>query len=80
MASPLRIRSTAGRAFRKVIIWVSGSESTVATSPTITAGLAAPSGASAEPDGSLYLNAGATDADTALYVTISSTWVAISGT
>ena len=83
----LRILSSAGRAFRKVIVWTSGDESAVATSPTITSGASAPSlvgGASTEPRGSIYLSGGATTAANGIYVTFDSgggnTWVAIDGT
>ena len=76
----LRILSAAGRAFRKVIIWTSADEGDVATSPTITSGSADPTGASTEPDGSVYLRTGATAANNAIYVTASSTWVVMDGT
>lgn len=45
--------------------------------PSITSGASAP--ASTEPDGSLYLRTGATNADTALYVRVSGSWLAIKG-
>ncbi len=87
MASPLRVRSTAGRAFRKLVVWYSGNESDLANSPTITSGASAPSivvGASTEPRGSIYLSGGATTAANGIYVTFDSgggnTWVAIDGT
>jgi hypothetical protein len=45
--------------------------------PTITSGSGVPS--STEPAGSLYLRTGSSNADTALYVMISTTWTAILG-
>ena len=83
----LRILSASGRAFRKVVIWISANEADVAASPTITSGASAPStsvGASTEPRGSIYLSGGATTAANGIFVTFDSgggnTWVAIDGT
>lgn len=71
----LRIRDAAGRAFRRVIIWTSGDESAVSSSPTITAGSGAPT-TTDEPQGSLYLR---TDggAGTTAYAYNGSSWDAI---
>ena len=73
----LRILSSAGRAFRKVIIWTSGDEADVSTSPTITSGSGAPT--ATEPNGSLYMRTNAANADEALYSRIGGAWVALDG-
>ena len=73
----LRILSSAGRAFRKVVIWTSANAEDVATSPTITSGSGAPT--AVEPNGSIYLRTNATNADDAIYAMIGSSWTAIDG-
>jgi len=73
----LRILSSAGRAFRKVIVWTSADEADVATSPTITAASGAPT--STEPNGSLYMRTDGTTADDTLYARIGGSWVAMDG-
>lgn len=50
---PERIAASVGIAVRKLTLWLSGKESTIATSPTLSAGTGAAS--SSEPNGSLYL-------------------------
>lgn len=76
MASgPLRHLSVAGDAFRKLVIWISGAEADIATSPTVTSGSGAPS--ASEPNGSLYLRTGGAAATT-LYARVSGAWVAVS--
>lgn len=50
---PERLASAAGIAVRKLSVWLSGKESTVATSPTLSAGTGAAS--ATEPNGSVYL-------------------------
>lgn len=73
MASgPLRHLSPVGDAFRKLTLWISGAESDLSTSPTITSGSGAPS--ATEPNGSVYLRTNGTSAST-LYVRVSSAWV-----
>ena len=70
---PERLAASAGIAVRKLSVWLSGKESTIATSPTVSAGTGAASGT--EPNGSLYLR---TNGD--LAQRISGAWVtAISG-
>lgn len=75
---PLRIREAAGRAFRKVIIWISANAEDVSTSPSITAGSGAPTSTD-EPNGSLYLRTDGTDGDDSLYQYIAGAWVALKG-
>jgi len=76
MASgPLRHLSVAGDAFRKLVVWISGAEADIATSPTVTSGSGAPS--VAEPNGSLYMRTGGAAATT-LYARVSGAWVAVS--
>ena len=73
MASgPLRHLSPVGDAFRKLTLWISGAESDLGTSPTITSGSGAPS--ATEPNGSVYLRTNGTSAST-LYARVSSAWV-----
>jgi hypothetical protein len=67
---PERMAAAAGIAVRKLSVWLSGKESTIATSPTITADTAAAS--AGEPDGSLHLR---TNGD--LSQRISGTWRAV---
>jgi len=67
---PERMAAAAGIAVRKLSVWLSGKESTIATSPTITADTAAAS--ATEPDGSLHLR---TNGD--LSQRISGTWRAV---
>lgn len=50
---PERLASAAGIAVRKLSVWLSGKESTIATSPTLSAGTGAAS--ATEPNGSVYL-------------------------
>ncbi len=50
---PERLASAAGIAVRKLSVWRTGKESTIATSPTLSAGTGAAS--ASEPNGSLYL-------------------------
>jgi hypothetical protein len=50
---PERLAASAGIAVRKLAVWLSGKEATIATSPTLSAGTGAAS--AAEPNGSLYL-------------------------
>lgn len=47
------------------------------SAPTVTSGSGVP--ATTEPNGSLYLRTNGTNADTALYVRVSGSWVAIKG-
>ena len=73
MASgPLRHLSPVGDAFRKLTLWISGAESDLGTSPTLTSGSGAPS--ATEPNGSVYLRTNGSSAST-LYVRVSSAWV-----
>lgn len=51
--------------------------SDVTVSPTVTSGTGVPS--DAEPNGSLYLRRDGANADQALYVRISGSWVAMKG-
>ena len=70
---PLRHAGPFGIAARKLAVWISGAESDISTSPTLTAGAGAPT--ASEPQGSAYLrNDGA--AATTLYVATDSagTW------
>jgi hypothetical protein len=67
---PERLAASAGIAVRKLSVWLSGKESTIATSPTISASTAAAS--ATEPDGSLHLR---TNGD--LSQRISGTWRAV---
>lgn len=71
----LRIKNAAGRAFRKIIVWVSGDEADVASSPTITAGSGVPSSTD-EPRGSFYLRTDGTAGATA-YTYNGSSWDAL---
>ena len=73
----LRILSSAGRAFRKVVVWTSANAEDVDTSPSITAGSGAPT--STEPNGSLYMRTDGTTADDTLYARIGGSWVAMDG-
>lgn len=50
---PERLAASAGIAVRKLSVWLSGKESTIATSPTLSAGTGAAS--ASEPNGSVYL-------------------------
>lgn len=73
MASgPLRHLSPVGDAFRKLTLWISGAESDLGTSPTLTSGSGAPS--ATEPNGSVYLRTNGSSAST-LYVRVSGAWV-----
>lgn len=75
MASgPLRHLSPVGDAFRKLTLWISGAESDLGTSPTLTSGSGAPS--ATEPNGSVYLRTNGA-ATTTLYARISGAWVAV---
>ncbi len=76
-AGPLRIRTAAGWAFRKLVIWTSANEQDVSTSPTVTSGSGVPS--ATENDGSIYLRTDGTDGDDSLYMRIAGAWVAIKG-
>lgn len=72
--SALRIRDAAGIAARKLVVWISGNEKDVASSPVISSGSAAPS--DSNPDGSIYLRT-AGDKVTTLYVKESSAYTAV---
>lgn len=73
MASgPLRHLSPVGDAFRKLTLWISGAESDLGTSPTITSGSGAPS--ATEPNGSVYLRTNGAAAST-IYARVSGAWV-----
>lgn len=65
---PQRFKDPAGQAIRKITAWISGDETDVASSPTITAGAGAPS--AAEVDGSIYLR---TNGDA--YIRTGGNWV-----
>jgi len=70
-----RIRDAAGIAVRRIIVWVSGAESDLATaSPSITAGTGVP--ATAEAEGSLFLR---TDggSNTTIYQRQGAAWEAV---
>ena len=68
---PLRFRDVIGVAMRKITVWISGDESDITTSPTITGGTGAPS--ATEPNGSLYLRTNGTALST-LYARVSGAW------
>ena len=70
---PLRFADSAGVAIRKITVWLSGAETGIATSPTITSGAGVP--ASTEADGSVYLRTDGA-ADTTVYVMLSTVWTA----
>ena len=73
MASgPLRHLSPVGDAFRKLTLWISGAESDLGTSPTLTSGSGAPS--ATEPNGSVYLRTNGAAAST-IYARVSGAWV-----
>ena len=61
-----------GDAFRKLTLWISGAESDLGTSPTITSGSGAPS--ATEPNGSVYLRTNGAAAST-IYARVSGAWV-----
>lgn len=69
---PSRFLNAAGHALRKLVLWISGNEADIATSPTLTAGSGAPS--ATEPNGSLYQRTDGA-ADTTSYARISGSWV-----
>lgn len=74
-----RHRSSDGTAFRKLWIWISGAESDVAASPTITSGSGAPT--ASEPKGSVYLRTGGASGSEVVYVATDAagTWYALTG-
>ena len=74
---PLRVRDPAGRAFRKVILWISALESSISTSPTDSAGAGAPT-TTDEPKGSTYRRTDGTGNNELFYVYNGSAWVALS--
>jgi hypothetical protein len=61
-----------GDAFRKLTLWISGAESDLGTSPTLTSGSGAPS--ATEPNGSVYLRTNGAAAST-IYARVSGAWV-----
>ena len=77
MANAIREGNSGGFAIRKLVIWLTGGEETIATSPTITGRAGAPS--DAEPNGSIYLRTDAATADLAVYSRIGGAWVALKG-
>lgn len=74
-----RHKSPDGTAFRKLWLWISGAESDVPTSPTITAGAGAPT--ASEPKGSTYHRTDGSSSSEVLYVATDSagTWAALTG-
>mgnify|MGYP003120518227 CR=1 FL=1 len=73
----MRIKQPAGWAFRKIIYWISGSESSISSSPTDSAGAGAPT-TTDEPKGSTYRRTDGTGNNELFYVYNGSAWVAMS--
>lgn len=65
-------RQSSGNAFRKLVIWLSAAVSTIATSPTITAGTGVPT--AAEPNGSVYHRTNGQ-----FYLRVAGAWVLATG-
>lgn len=72
-----RFRDAAGFAARQFTVWLSANESSIANSPTVTAGSGAPT--SSPPNGSIYLRTDGSNGDDSLFMMIGSSWVAIKG-